>query len=344
MPVTAQTLRLVKEMRRDADAVTDAAMRDLAVALVDAWDEVFFDLQEALSDLIGHADGGGVTRRQIGRSQRLASALSVITDRLDKILGEAAGRAAGDLRRILRDALRMQEQVVQSQLPQDAASLDLAWRWIDPAALDAIVERTTQRIHAASSPLSRVVEDRMKRELVRGLASGVNPRVTASRIVSRCRGEFLGGYARAERIARTETLDALRAATMAAERGNSVAAEWMWMASLSARTCPACWGMHGSRHPLDEPGPADHQCGRCARVTVAKRWRDLGIDLDEPADATPDAGAVYAALTPEQQRAILGPARHDAYLAGDYPLSSWSQTRTNDGWRDSIQTTPTPRR
>ena len=349
MAITPESLSLAARIRRDAAGVTDRAMHDLAIALATAWDEVAQDLQAALDDLIAAAEDGKVTQSRIARSTRLNAALGVITDRLDQVMGETETRVIGDLRGVLEQALATQEQLFRSQLPPNITDTDfvrvgIVWDRVDADSINWIVERTTQQVHAKHLPLTADAEAVMKREIVRGLAGGVNPRQTASRIMGRVQREFYGGHARAERIARTETLDALRAATKAAEQRNThVLQEWMWLASLGARTCPACWGMHGTRHPLDEDGPIDHQNGRCTRVTVTRSWRDLGFDIPEPPDVTPDAAATFDALEPAQQRSILGPDRYAAYAAGDYPISSWAARRENSGWRDSITVSPAPR-
>ncbi len=60
---------------------------------------------------------------------------------------------------------------------------------------------------------------------------------------------------------------------------------WRWMCSLSSRTCPSCLAQHGTEWALDEPGPLDHVNGRCTAIPLTKTLRELGIDVDEPADA-----------------------------------------------------------
>ena len=95
--------------------------------------------------------------------------------------------------------------------------------------------------------------------------------------------------------------------------------------------------MHGSVHPLDEPGPLDHQQGRCSRVPVTVSWKDLGIDAPEPGGRAREGdGERWLRGQPERvQRNILGDRGFEAWRNGDWPASEWTTRRETDGWRDS---------
>ena len=342
MPVTATTLRLATRLRTDLLKITDQQTRDLTKAWVDAWDGVAGDLDAAINDLAAHADNGTITKASILRSQRLRNALDAIGRELTR-LGDLAGtRITEDLAAIVQAAGEREAAVIGSQLP--AGQRDRIATVVGTDQLDAIVTRTTERITAATYPLSSDAYAVLRRELVRGLAAGRNPRVTAARVVKRAEGGFNGGLARALTIARTETLDAYRTAARAAHTANrDVLRGWVWLCALSSRTCPACLGMNGTEHELTEPGPLGHQNCRCTRVPLIKTWRDLGIDLDEPAGpAVPDSREWFAAQPTKVQQQILGTARYAAWRRGDYPITQWAARVKNTGWRDSYTTSPTP--
>lgn len=108
---------------------------------------------------------------------------------------------------------------------------------------------------------------------------------------------------------------------------------------VAVHNCPSCWAMHGTIHPLDEPGPQDHQAGRCSRTPVARPWRDLGINIDEPPSLVPDAQAAFWALSRADQLAVMGPTRLAALQRGDIDWADLSTLRRNTGWRDSYTTT-----
>lgn len=216
--------------------------------------------------------------------------------------------------------------------------------WTDPtkAALDAIVKRTGEQITALHRPLSDDATARVKAHLVRSVAAGENPRATARRITRGIEAEFNGARNRALVIARTELLDAHRAASRETRSANTaVLAGWTWCATLDRRTCPACLAMHGTRHPAGEAGPLGHQQCRCTALPLTRSWRDLGFDLDEPDDVLPDARAWFDAQPPAVQDHIVGRRVAAALRSGDVEWSALATRRSTSGWRDSYTTTPT---
>jgi hypothetical protein len=157
-------------------------------------------------------------------------------------------------------------------------------------------------------------------------------------MVQRAEGRFNGklGLSRALVISRTETLDAHRAAAaLGMSQHADVLQDWQWHAKLDTLTCASCWAQHGTAYPLSEPGPLDHQCGRCSRLPRTKPWAELGFDIDEPPSVLPNAAQLFTELDAADKLKILGPARYKAYVAGDFPIEAWSVRRSSDGWRDS---------
>lgn len=344
MAITRKTLQLQQQLRTQIGQITDQTVRDLVAAWARAWDEVSLDLELALRDLLVAADGRQITRAMIMRTERLTRSLLVITDRLQHLTADAGVRITADLDTLVRQADQAQLGIVASQLPAGERQIIDAWSLVDGRQLQAIVQRSTQQITSRLSPVSRETSIAIRRELVRGVAAGSHPGDVAKAMLARVEGRFSGGLTRATAIARTEMADAHRAASRESRIANAdVLGGWQWHCELSERSCPACIAMDGSMHPVDEPGPNDHVNGRCTALPVTKTWKQLGIDLPEPAPITQPAADRFGALPEATQRAILGPARYDAWKAGDYPPSQWAQTRQNDGWRDSVQVSPAPK-
>lgn len=346
MPVTQRTLRLVEDLRTQLDNVVDAQTRDLVRAWATAFDEVAPDLNAALVDLLT-TPGERITRTQMLRSQRLMQALVVIADMLEVLAAQAGVRITGDLAGVIATAGAAQASVIDSQLPPASRLVDAGgWDRIDTRQIEAIVTRSTQQIVSRLDPLPPEVMSVVRRELIRGVAAGSNPRETARRMVRRVEGHVNGrwGLTRALNIARTETIDAHRAAAQLGQAEHAdVLAGWTWGAKLDTRTCPSCWSQHGTVHDLTTPGPLDHPQGRCARIPKTKSWAELGFSGgEEPADLLPDAAAQFEALTAAEQRAVLGPKRYVAWQAGEYPIDSWTVRRENPDWRPSYQVSPAP--
>lgn len=337
MAVTARTLRLQRELEQSLAAVTDAQARALVSAWVDAWDEVAPDLHATLTDML--TAGTQVTRAQLLRSNRLRRVLAVIADHLEQLAKDAGVSITGDLRGVIDTAGSAQASVVDSQLPpgfMDPADLD-TWSRVDDRQIRAIVTRTTQQVTSLTKPLSDEAYQAVRRELIRSIAAGSSPRDAARRMVARAERGFNGGLNRALTIARTEMLDAHRAAAALGQEAHAdVLANWVWLASLSSRTCPACLAMHGTTHPLSEPGPYGHQQCRCSRMPTTKSWTELGFEgIEEPASLIPDAQGFFDGLSTADQKQILGAKAYDAWVRGDFPMDQWAVRRSNDGWRDS---------
>lgn len=310
-----------------------------------AWDELAPLVRAAVDDLVAEAVRTGAWPQpwQLARIERLQRALGSTEDALATLATRTGVEVSDAAGTVVRATGEHEPRLIASQLPaaeQAAATTRFAAR-ILPTALDGIVSRSQAQIAAATRPLSTQALTAVRRELVRGIAVGDNPRTMARQMVARTEGEFNGGLARAMNIARTETLDAYRTASRYAHAANGdVVAGWVWLATLDRRTCPSCWSMHGSVHPVDEPGPLDHQQGRCARVPKTKSWRDLGINLDEPPDLIPDAQAKFWAMPEADQLQVMGSRRLEVLRSGQASWSDLSTRRESVDWRASY--TPTP--
>jgi len=337
--INRQTLAIEAELNRYLAGVTDQQTRALVEAWSLAWDQVAHEIDAAALDLVNAAGEGRVTRTMVLRSQRAQAALDVLGGTLDTVAAQAGFTINADLTDVITAATQAEVDMIASQLTGTRrAELRANLVRADPGQIAAMVERATQRITSLTRPLGAEATAAVRRELLRGIAVGTNPRVAARRMVRGIEDQFLGGLNRALVISRTELLDATRAAQQATDQANTdVLAGWAWVAHLGPRTCRSCIAQHGTIHPIDEPGPLDHQQGRCARVPRTKTWAELGFEgIEDPPDSTPDAEAWFNSLTADEQRGILGDKGYEAWQRGDYPISAWSTRREADGWRDSF--------
>lgn len=345
MAVNRETLALLDGMRVSLDTTVDATTRELARQWGTAWNELRGEWQAAIDDLVNAStDGRWPTRAQIVRAERAQRALAITRDALDNLAQQAGVTIVQPVTQLTGEAAAWHARIIGSQIPSTAGSqAELAARFarVDPDALAAIVDRATGRIESTLRPLSREAAAAMRASLIRGVAVGDNPRETAARMLRRVQGDFAGGLTRAMTIARTEQLDAHRAGGHAQDTANAdVLQGWQWTATLDARTCPSCWAKHGTLYEVTDPGPWDHQNGRCARTPVTKSWRQLGFDIDEPPSLLPDARAVFDALPEADQLAIMGPRRLELLRFGQVGWADLSQRRPSPEWRTSYGVRP----
>lgn len=336
MSITDEVLAIVNADRIRLNGFVDEHVLGLLRAWVAAWDTLAPELEAALDVLIaGAGQGDVVTAAQVHRAQRLQQALlraQEMGEGLAQTAGETTAATIPEIVTMAGDASRATTLAQLQHLP----SLP-AWVQLDPTAADAIVARTTQTIHALTIPLSDAMVAVMRGQLRNGIIVGANPRQTARRIMKQLEGGFMGGAARAERIARTEQLDAHRVAQHAAEQNNrSVLKGWVWYTTFDKRTCPSCLVKHGTEYPIEEYGPNDHQNGRCTRLPITKTAAELGfVGIREPDSTLPDAKAWFDNLTEDSQRAIMGAGRFKLYQDGIASWEDMTTKRETPAWRDS---------
>lgn len=343
MPITKQTLAINQQLRVAVGQEADAATRSLTAAWVRAWDEIASTFREACLAAATSAVGGRwplpweLQRIEaVGRALTLAGqALSTLGARTGVEVSTAAGVA-------VKVTAEYEPRLIASQLPagERVAATERFAQRILPQALDVIVARTQGQIESTARRLAPEAAENMRRELVRGVAVGTNPRETARRMVARTQGAFEGGLTRATVLARSEVLDAYRTTSQYAHSANAdVVAGWRWLSARDSRVCPSCLALNGREFPVSVSGPADHQQGRCSRTPVVRPWRDLGIDLDEPPSTFPDARQWFDDQPEAAQVEILGPSRYELLKANKVTWDDFATLRTPVGWRPNYAPT-----
>lgn len=340
MAVSRRTLRISDQLRIRLDGQVNQAVRELVEAWALAWREVEPEWEAAIAVLVGLSkDGRWPTPAQIRRAAQARRALEATTRELLQLSEFTGVTVMATTREVTGETALWQARLIASQLPTEAGSivdLTASLTRVDPFAIAAIVERATGQIESRRRALERHAVEAMRRALIRGVALGENPRTAAARMLRLAEHRFNGGLARALTIARTEILDAHRSAAAAHHFDHAdVLRGWAWNAKLDVRTCPACWAKHGTVHELHEPGPYDHQCGRCSRMPLTRSWADLGYDIEEPPSLLPDAEAVFDALPAWQKVRIMGPVRLQGLETGALPWTGLAVKRETPAWRDS---------
>lgn len=343
--VTRETLRLLRGLRVQVGDLTDDVVRNLTAAWVQAWDVLSDQWRDAVAAALTVYQQTGMWPApwQLARIERLAAAHASTVQALTVLATTADTTTAAGAAEVIAATAAAEPAIMASQLPASlaASALKTYTARIAPSALESIALRARQQIHAETWPLSDQAVQAIRRALITGVATGAHPTDTARDMVRQVEGEFNGGLGRAVNIARTEMLDAYRAASAAVHAANAnVLDGWTWIATLDRRCCPSCWAMHGTHHPLEQAGPWDHHQGRCARMPKVKSWADLGIPGVEGEDLTPDAEAVFAALSHGEQLAVMGPGRWALLNAGRVTWADLPVLRDHPGWRPSYVPRP----
>lgn len=268
MAITQETLRLVEETRAMLEELAAGPTRSLTAAWIRAWDTLVWQFGDAILDLIRVGGDRWPTRAEIDRAGRSQQALYTARRALEQLAEQARNEIAAAAATAIHTGVTGQEGLITSQLP---ASSRLRFNTVAENELAAMVERTAQQIHAVTWPLSDQAVEAMHQQLVRGMVMGDNPRTIAPQILARVEGEFNGGLARALNIARTEILDAHRAAAMLSQRANAAVLDgWQWCAHLSNRTCFPAGTRIATRRgqvPIEDVRVGDQV------LTHAGRWR-----------------------------------------------------------------------
>lgn len=262
------------------------------------------------------AQGLPITESLLYREARLASLLAQVereVQRAADLAGEIAEDAVG------RAAVEGADAGL-ALLSETARAANLARQWspLPRAALRQLAgalapgQPSRKLFDAMGEDASRAIRE----TLLDGLVLGRNPRATARLIAGDIKAlrviEDAKRLAEAQRhrarvIARQETNQAFRSATIQTYGANGVG--WRWASSHSARTCPLCLSMDGQRFAAGTP-MATHVACRCSAEP----------DLDGWTSRFPSGGAWLAGQSAEVQDQVLGKTLGALYRKGSVQL------------------------
>lgn len=312
--------------------------RQAASAMVEAygyaWQRVSLSIQQIqqeLDQLI--AEGATESAEAIFRLNRYQSLRAQIEAELRRFGGFAESATVANQQRAIQAAGRNAAELVN--LAAGPGPIQVPFDVLPTAALEDLVGFASDGspLRVLFGEISGGVADQVTTRFAASLAAGFNPRVTA-RIL---RDAFGLGLARALTISRTETMRAYREATHRNyQRNADVIGNWIWSASLSTRTCAACWAMHGSIHPLSEPMGSHPNC-RCTMIPQVKSWKELGYNVPDHRPTVERGTDAFARLSPADQEAILGKAAYAAYIDKAVSLEQFATERHSHDWGTTVQ-------
>jgi SPP1 gp7 family putative phage head morphogenesis protein len=326
--VNRRTLTLLRKLATQVGGVADDTVRELTAAWIQAWDELSPAWQQAIAAIVDQYTATGVWPApwQIARIEAVARATERTRQSLTLLLTEAAVTTGAATAAVSAATVTAEPLIIASQLPaalQVAAAVGLA------GAAAAGLTARRQRISALHRPVITEAVDVVRRAIARPPTSLGDPAQLARDVYNRVRAGFDGGLTRAVTIARTEPIDTYRTAAGIVHTANrNVVTGWCWICACDRRSCPACWAMHGTRWPLDEPGPLGHPGCRCTRLPVVGDA------------AVVDGETRFRRLPRRDQLAVLGAARLGLFRAGRIAWTDLAVLRTTNGWRPSYTARP----
>jgi hypothetical protein len=315
---------------------------ELAAALVDAYAAAWRRLAprlDALTARIADARAAGerVDAGWLRQRDALAQLEAAVVSELAQVARAGNGRITGAQWRAVALAQAHARGLVDLAMGPPPAGAALPWVALNAEAVAAMVGALGdgRPLTALLAELGPAAAEAVREALTFGVIAG-EPVGTIAR---RARQAFGGNLSRALTVARTEVLRAYRRASWATYRANAdVVRGWIWLSSLSRRTCAACLAMHGTRHPLTEEFH-DHPRGRCCPVPDVRTWAELGYpaaEAPEPLDL--GSGEEWFAGQPaDVQRAVLGGAKHAAYEAGALDLADLAASTRAGGWGKTLR-------
>lgn len=297
--------------------------REAATEMVRRYGELWQRLQDNLAVLTKRiaerrSAGHAVTLAWLFQDERYHALLAQIELELTNFVSFAERSIISEQAVAVAAAKQHVEQLVMAELA--ATGIESSWTSLPVAELENLVGflKPGSPLHDLLAKLPKGAGETVKKELIVAVATGAGPRATAGRI----RRAMAGNLTRALVVSRTETLRAYREATRQNYLANrDTVSGWVWVSAKSARTCPACLAMDGTKHRADERLD-DHPNGRCVMVPLVR-----GAELPER-----ETGADWLARQDESvQRQVLR-GGYEAYSEGRLELADFVGRKRNARW------------
>lgn len=335
MPIKPKVIETLDDFRKDVLS----REKDLMVLMAQRWSDVEKALVPQIDALAQDIDalraaGKDVSAGKLYRMERYKALLMQARNETAQFEAWAGWQIEAGQREYFEIGNAAAQSLLRDLLP---AGLNLDFNRLPVDAVNTMVGFCKD-----GAPLFSVLKQRalfpeavdgLTSQLINAMALGWNPTKTARAMAD----GLAAGLTKALVIARTEQLRAFREASFQNYNKNSdIVKGWVWHSACDARTCCACFAMHGSEHPLDER-LADHVCGRCAMVPRTKSWKELGYDAADTNPVIPSGEEEFSKLSEEKQRAIMGNGRFELWKAGKLEFGKMA-TFTNDPvWGRSVK-------
>lgn len=314
----ADILALSKKQKKDITRIDE---RNLS-ALIDAYGLMYDNLQGDIDALVKAIEKlENPTKTQVERlpeykrmMRRAENELDRFTTYLETSIGAASMAAIGL-------GLSHSRQLVTAATGQSTAG-------ITPSVMRPLLSFLDREgpLYARLQELTGATVDKVVQSIIDGVGSGFNPRKIASAI----QDAFGGGLTDALRNMRTVQIWSYRESARANYTASGFVTGWIWYAELDADTCMSCTAQHGTVHGLDETLDGHYNC-RCTPLPYIEGF-------DSPVTQTGQEW--FDGLSAEQQRAMMGNSKHEAYTSGGFEFGQLSKQVPNEVYTTMRVETP----
>lgn len=290
--------------------------------LTRAYGPVRARLLALIDDLVAEIGAKGLTEgTAVLKLERAATLLTQVEQEVARLSTGANALITAGQRQAIQLALTQAQALVAAQ----DARIALAWHRVPTQAVAELVGRLSDGspLRAYLDGLGPDASAAIREGLTTGLALGQHPQVIAAELA----GKVDLSMSRLLMTTRTNILNSYRGATLANYRANAdILDGWIWIATLSERTCGACLALHGQHFGLDVAFQPTHNACRCSSIPSLK-----GI---APPDLQ-DGAEWFDGQPATVQDGILGKRAGSAFRNGEVSLDDFAQLRKDDRWGDA---------
>lgn len=302
-------LKLIKKQRDEIAAADEANLQAISRAYATMYDRLQGDVDALMLAIEDLEEPTMAEIKRLPQYKRLMSQAEKELDRFTTYLEVTIGAAAIVA---LGLGLSHSEMMVNSLIGG-------GFKGLGAGAMQKLLDylRPDGPLYKRLQFLTGATIDKVVQAIVDGVGLGYNPRKIADLI----QDAFGGGLTDALRNTRTVQLyayrDAARANYMATD---GIVTGWIWWAELDDVCCMSCVAEHGTFHELDEQ-LNDHYNGRCAAIPFIPGLSEEPSELGQ---------AWFEGLSEEEQRAMMGNEKWQAWQDGKFEFGKLSQEQEND--------------
>lgn len=328
--------RLYEQAAQFSDAL-ETSQTAAVDQMLGAWTDSYWGIRQEMDSFLAKVEAAKVAGTPPSpawayQQQRMKNLLDTTKSQIARYAADASlvteKAQWSAIQASLKHSQALTQTVVAEQLPGLGASLANVNPKVLESGVGFLSDGSVLRNHLALT-LPAQAAAKVQEALIHGLATG-----KSQAWMTRKATEALGlSHSRAVTIMRTESLRAYRHASRAQYLANQdVLGGWVWNAHLDARTCVACALMDGTQHPLDATLDGHPRC-RCAMVPRTKSWDDLGVKgIPDTRPPVRSGKEWLESQAPHVQRAMMGPAKFNAWVDGQITLDDMVGRTYSQRW------------